>query len=737
MTNEIDIDKLSGHSGKEAGSGILPKARTDLEITEQVYYGHPCFVLKDPTTLRYYRLRPPEYSIFKMLNGKTTMEEVLKSLADRFPDETYDAQAVMSFIIMMRGGNLLIGSGENTTEFLLKRKKQLTRSFFQKLKTEYMFYKIPLFDPDKLLGKLNRSIGPYIFSKSALIFTILMFTGAVYLLFSNIDNLGSRQPLLSWTNLLFLFPALFCIKIIHEFGHGLVAKHFGTEVHEMGILFLVFMPAMYCDVSDAWMLSEKHKRVWITAAGIAVEIFLAGVATWVWALTVPGNTLNQFALNVMLAASINTIMFNGNPLLRYDGYYFVMDMLEIPNMKQKATNYLFYLGKKYVLGMKNAEKPIDVDNRELGIFSFAILSAIYRWFIMFAIIVMVWTFLDPYGWGVIGGILAISTIYASFVFPVFKFGKFLAGQWDSLKIHPITSILIVTLILGAVIGISWIPMEQSINTQCIIRPAGLTPLYVSRAGFVSFEDSDLPVPTDGMPVKAGDVIMRLSDPILSYSVKDLELQKQQILLKRTQAQNMERSVEERQINEEYQAIELQLERARQEKSRLEIISPIDGIVIIKNHIPLNWLEGTYLDVGTELIAVCKPNEFEAIAAVKSQDMEFAEIGQIAQIKLWTMDDKIINTQVKTIPDTKVEVLSSPAFSTMFKGDIPTEPSRDDSKLLKPSNNIYELTLPIEIDDSIGLRDGLTGRVKINYQDKTLGQTFLSWLFRTLRLDLGL
>ena len=737
MTNEINIDHLSAQSANNQATGILPKARTDLEITEQVYYGNPCYVIKDPTTLRYYRLRPPEYTIFNMLDGKTTIEDVLKTLAERFPDESFDAQAVMSFIVMMRGGNLLIGSGENTTDFLLKRKKQLTRSLFQKIKTEYMFFKIPLIDPDKLLGKMDRTIGRVIFSKGMIIFTILMFIGAFYLLLSNIDNLGGRQPLLSWSNLLFLFPALFCIKIIHEFGHGLVAKHFGTEVHEMGLLFLVFMPAMYCDVSDAWMINEKHKRVWITAAGIAVEVFLAAMATWLWAMTVPGNVLNQFALNVMLAASINTLMFNGNPLLRYDGYYFVMDMVEIPNMKQKSTQYLMYLGKKYVLGMKNTEKPIDLDNREASIFSYAILSTIYRWFIMFAIIAMVWTFLDPYGWGVVGGVLAISSIYASLVLPIFKFFGFLRKQWDSLNVHPVTAGLIVILIVGAIVGVSWIPLEQSVDTQCIIRPADLTVLYVNRPGFVSFKGSDLPIPYDGMPVKAGDVIMRLQDPMLTYGIKDLELQKRQTEIKIKDAVKKGMDVEEKQLMEEYHAVELQLERAMSELSRLELRSPIDGVVMLRSPLPIDWMDGKFMDVGTELISVGKPDKFEAIAAVKAQDMEFTQVGLNAQIKLWALDNMIFNSTVESIPDTKVQVLSSPAFATIFKGDIPTEPSTDEEKLLKPSSNIYELELPISAEDSKLMRDGLTGRIKIIYEDKTLGQTFLSWLYRTLRLDLGL
>ena len=734
--HDIDIDKVSLQANSSnAQTGILPKARTDLEITEQVYYGKPCFVLKDPTTLRYYRLRPPEYTIFKMLDGKTTLEEVLRTLADRFPEDTFDAQAVMSFIIMMRGGNLLQNAGDNTTDYLMKRKQQLTRSIWQRIKTEYMFFKVPMMDPDKILTKMDKTIGGIIYSKAMIVLTLILFVIAMFMLFSNIDNLSQRQPLLSWTNLMFLFPALFCIKIIHEFGHGLTAKHFGTEVHEMGILFLVFMPCMYCDVSDAWMISKKHRRVWITAAGIAVEVFLATVATIIWSITVPGSLINQFALNVMLAASINTIMFNGNPLLRYDGYYFVMDMLEIPNMKQKATMYLWYLGKKYVLGMEKAEKPIDLDTRESGILTYAVCSALYRWFIIFAIITMIWKFLEPYGLESIAAIMAISTIFTSFISPVIKFVKFLYNQWDSIHIHPVMATTILLAICGSIYGILLLPVEQCINTQCIIRPAGLTPLYVSRPGFLELNaDHKL---SDGMMVKSGEILFTLDDPKLEYEIKDLEYQKMQKQIALKQARNIGKAVEERQIFEELKAIDLQLERAKSEKARLEIKSPINGAIVLNPEIQIERYAGKFIPTGTELLSVCKAGEYEAVAAVKAQDMEYAEEGQNAEIKLWSLDNKVIESKVTSVPKTKVQILSSPAFATVYQGDIPTIPTSDSEEILKPAINIYELKLPISAADSIGLRDGQTGRIRIIYQDKTLGQTFVRWIYNTLKLGFRL
>ena len=141
------------------------------------------------------------------------------------------------------------------------------------------------------------------------------------------------------------------IKIIHEFGHGLTAKHFGGEVHEMGILFLVLTPALYCDVTDSWLLPNKWKRIWISAAGIYVECFLASIATFVWWYSTPG-LLNSLAMATMFICSVNTILFNANPLLRYDGYYVMADWLEIPNLRIKSTQFFAYLFQEKVLGLE-------------------------------------------------------------------------------------------------------------------------------------------------------------------------------------------------------------------------------------------------------------------------------------------------------------------------------------------------------------------------------------------------
>ncbi len=718
----------------------LPAARTDLEITEQVYFGKPCYVVKDPTTLRYYRLRPPEYTIFTMLDGKTKMENILQVLAERFPSEQYDGQAVMNFIIMLRGASLLRLSGSENTEYLLKRKQLQNRSLLKKIRTEFLFYRIPIIDPDKLLTWLHAKIGNLIYNRITAFFTLIMFAGAIMVLLSNIDKLSQRQPLLSWTNMLYLAPALLLIKLIHEFGHGLTSKHFGSEVHEMGILFLVFTPCFYCDVSDAWMISEKRKRMWITAAGIAVEVILAALATYVWGFTEPKTVINQFALNIMIAASVNTIMFNGNPLLRYDGYYFVMDLVEIPNLKQKGSGYLWYLLQRFVLGVENASEPIDVRGREVAVLGYAICSAVYRWFIMIAIIMLVWRFLDPYGWGVIGGLLAIGSIYTAFAVPVGKFIKFIYTQYPRIHIRLASAVTMVLLIAAAVYGILILPVEQTVQGQCIIRPANLHPVYVSQAGFICPPDK-LPLHTfvrDGQHVKAGQILLVLSNPELEHKQKDISLHIKQLQTQKYQALQQGQTSQAAQIERDIESLQAQNDRLLRDLHELTIRSPADGILQLRTNAPLNNMVGQYLPVKTELFAVYPAGKFEAVMAVNHRDIELIKVKkqpQKVEIKLWARDNEILNSTVISKPPAPVLRMSSPAFSTAFHGEVPTMPAVKATQALIPAENTYEMILPLPKDNQ--LRDGMEGQAKIIVEKKTLGRVFYLWLLRTLRQDIRL
>ena len=716
-------------------SQALPQVRGDLEITEQVYFGKSCYVLKDPTTLRYYRLRPPEYCIFQMLDGQREMDDVLKELAGRFPKDEFDRQAVMNFIIMLRGANLLQTSGQASSDYLLKRKAMMKKGIFKKIQQEFLFYRIPLLDPDKFLNWLDRNFGSIIFSRFMKYFAWLILFGAIFLVVGDIDKFSQRQPLLSWINLLYMFPVIVIVKAVHEIGHGLTSKHFGSEVHEMGILFLVFMPCAYCDVSDSWMIREKNLRMWITAAGIVIEIMLASLATYVWAITPGGTIVNQFALNLMIMASLNTLLFNGNPLLRYDGYYFLMDLMEIPNLKQKGSGYLWYLMQRYVLGVKDANEPIDVRGREPAVLGYGICSAFYRWFIMFAIVSMVWKILDPYGWGVVGAVMAIGCIYNALVTPLAKFFKFLLDSWDRIHFHKVTAAILLLLIGGGIYGILGIKIEQSVDAQCVLRPQNLHPLYVTRAGFIDPQKNQNLV-QDGQVVRAGEVLLVLSDPELEVRVAQMAVELKQLNNARDrtlQAGMSEKAVE---LNSQIAGLTVLYQRAQANLDKLTIKAEGEGVVQLRTKMPMRNLVGSYLPVGTALMGVYQPNNFEAVAAINKRDFGKIEPDQPVKIKLWSMDSQEFESVVKEKPAEPVRKMSSAAFSTVYKGEVPTMPAADEQEALEPADVTYELELQI-IDQQSQLRDGMVGRVKIIVQEKSLWQSFYLWLIQTIRQDIRL
>ena len=724
--------------GSEAtdDKAVLPPARRDVEITEQVYYGKPCYVLKDPASLRYYRLRPPEYTIYQMLDGDCTMEQILRTLAQRYPDEEYDQQSVMSFMVMLRSANLLVVSGESSAEYLLQRKKLLTRGFFKRLRTEFLFYRIPILDPDRLLDGMRGTIGPLIFNRFTAVLVWLVLIGAVAVVISSVDKLALRQPLLSWINLLYLAPALFVIKIIHEFGHGLAAKHFGSEVHEMGLMFLVFMPMMYCDVSDAWMLSEKRKRMWITAAGIVVEITLAALAAYVWHVTEPKTVINQFALNVMFVASINTLLFNGNPLLRYDGYYFMMDLVEIPNLKQKGNGYLWYLFQRYVLGLDRAPQPIDVQGREPGVLGYAICSAVYRWFIMAAIVTTLWTMLEPKGWGVLGAIMALGCIYNAFVAPIGKFVKFVFGQRHHIHIRVAAAVALIVVVGGCIYGFLLLPTEDSREAQCVVRPAQAQRLYVVQPGFVPLEPAEGFV-KDGDRVKAGEVLLTLSEPELEHEVRDLglELRQKEIAWKTEVASGAAGQSSAEQIKAEVEGLRARYERAQANRDKLRLVAPLDGVVQVHTNRPLAQLQGSYLPLQAPVFTVYAPDRFEAVAAVNHRQYGAIEVGQAVEIRLWALDGETFETKVEVKPPQPVRVMSSPAFSTAFGGEVETIATSAE-EAMEPAVNTYEIVLPITGLQS-RLRDGMVGRAKIILEKKSLGRAAYLWLITTLKQDLRL
>ena len=302
----------------------LPRLRGDLTVSQQATAEGVIFVVKDPFLDRFYRLPEEAYFIATQFDGKTELDVVRKRTEEKFQTSLPPEQLTAFLGTLTASGLLDSGKNENV-------KKQPAR----RVQGSLLYLRFRAFDPDRLfnylIGKIQFFFTPHFFVLSAL--TIL---SAVCVAFANWGDVVQNIPRLFqwWT-----FPVLLLVALLvvagHEFGHGLTCKHFGGEVHELGFMLIYFSPALYVNVSDAWLFPEKSKRLWVGFAGPYFELFLWGLATWVWRLTNTDTVINFLAFIVMLTSGVKTL-FNFNPVIKLDGYYLLSDWLEIPNLRAKG-----------------------------------------------------------------------------------------------------------------------------------------------------------------------------------------------------------------------------------------------------------------------------------------------------------------------------------------------------------------------------------------------------------------
>ena len=295
------------------------------------------------------------------------------------------------------------------------------------------------------------------------------------------DKLPDFQSFFNWWTIMSFWGSLAIVKIIHEFGHGLTAKHFGGEVHEMGILFLVLTPALYCDVTDSWLLPNKWKRIWISAAGIYVECFLASIATFVWWYSQPG-LLNSLAMATMFICSVNTIMFNANPLLRYDGYYVMADWLEIPNLRIKSTQFFAYLFQEKVLGLEIPVQSYLPKSRRYLFVTYAVASYIYRWFVTFAILWFLSQVLKPYKLESVSYLLAGASLIPLLGTPIYQIGKFLRTPGRLRKVKKVRATAFAVAAIAIVTAILFIRTPLRVQGTFVLRLANPEVVYAEVEG---------------------------------------------------------------------------------------------------------------------------------------------------------------------------------------------------------------------------------------------------------------
>jgi putative peptide zinc metalloprotease protein len=539
------------------------------------------------------------------------------------------------------------------------------------------------------------------------------------------------------------------VKVLHEFGHGLSCKHFGGECHELGAMLLVFTPALYCNVSDSWMLPNKWHRAAIGAAGMYVELFLASIATFLWWFSTPG-LLNHICLSVMFICSVSTVIFNGNPLLRFDGYYILMDILEIPNLRQKSTEITKRFFVWACLGIEQPENPFLPHKHQWAFGLFTVAAVIYRWVVVFSIMFFLNQVFEPYGLKIIGQLMAFAGLFGLVVQPAWALGKFFYTPGALNKMKKERLIASVAVAAAAVAFVVFVPLPFSVKCTFEIQPRQAQQVFTSVPGKIVLVSA-----RPGQQVQAGEQIMQLANP-------DLELEVLALKGKWREADQMVKSLAALRVDDpnavlQYEvaremrdAAQKQYEQKQTELDRLSIKAPTAGTIIPPPSrgekaaaVPgrLRSWYGTPFDdknVGAMLTPtdpICivgDPDNMEAVLVIDQAYIDLVKEGQQVRVLLESNTRRAFTSRIESIAAIELQSVSK-AASTQAGGRLETKTDMS-TGTIKPLSTSYQASAPL--DNATGrLQVGMQGQARIYTGWQPLGRRLYRFVSKTFHFDM--
>ena len=677
---------------------LKPRLRGAAQISRQHYRGERWYVVRDPAGNQFHRLSDVAYQFVGLLDGTRTVGEAWELVGGQLADDAPTQPEIIQILSQLYAANLIETNVSPDAQVLLRRQKKQRERKFQGRLMNLLFPRLPLWDPDRFLKVWMPFAGPMI-SRAGIVVWLLVCGFALFLMLPNLDRFyGQTQDFLgsgSVETWLLLGATFLVTKFLHEMGHAFACRRFGGECHEVGIMFLVLMPCPYVDASTAWGFNSKWKRILVGAGGMIAELFIASIAAIVWVATLDnGGTVNQVAYYTVLIASVSTVLFNANPLLRYDGYYILSDWLEIPNLQQRSREYSLGLVKRYIFRVKTNQPLPPTFSQKGWMVGYWVLSGLYRIFIGFAIIMMVMYQL-PEQVRVIGYLLAIGAIATFFIVPMFKLFKYLTTdpELHRKRTRAWAFTLATAGVLAFCVGILEVP--SAVRADAVAEPLDRARATVRTPGRVA----EILV-ADGQQVRAGDVLMRLEN---FETMKDLEVARLRLAEAQTRLRAARVSdaggamIAQKQV----ERARRQLDDAEREAAELEVIAPVAGRVLAPR---IEDRQGSWLNRGDPIAAVEDDRKLELFVAVSAEDYErvvdaAARDAALVQVRLASDLSTVVqgdDVDVRVMPAAAKNDLRSAALTYAGGGTIAPDP-RDPNKA---AAGLFELrlTVPNEFDD---------------------------------------
>ena len=512
---------------------LHPRLRPHVDITRQRYRGRRWYVAHDPSSNQFYRLSPVAYDLVMSLDGRRTVEEAWTLSLQKFGDGAPTQNEVVELLGQLYSTNLLsVDSTPEVEQFLQRGRERVKRRLTQQA-IGLMYFRLRLFNPEPILRFLVPILKPVLNRWGLLVWAIAVGAALVSILPEWPRLVGGFDQYVSPANSGWMLTMFVLLKLIHELGHGITCKRLGGQVPEFGVMLLVLIPSPYVDASSCWAFPSKWQRMAVGAGGMIFEIGCAAIAAFVWLASPDGSLAKQLAYFAMLTASVSTILFNINPLMKFDGYYMLADWLEIPNLMQRSQQMLHYLAQKYAYAVERPRLPSTLPGEQATLVIFGVLAMVYRVVLFLSITLFV-----VGQFFVVGLFLALWSTAAWFLLPAGKFIHWLAS--DSALVDRRARAIGVSLaaIAGLALLVGAVPVPDWRRGSGVVESVQQAGVYFRVDGFV-----DQVFVRPGSVAKEGDVLAQLSSPELVRARRTLKSQVDEYRVLREEARSKDKPAE--------------------------------------------------------------------------------------------------------------------------------------------------------------------------------------------------
>ena len=549
-----------------------PRLSPHAQVIRQQAGPGIAYVIEDPAGGQYYRLTEPAYFFLGMLDGHATVAEAWDACNAQLGDAAPTQRECLEVLSRLQMYGLLLGDLPLAADMVLERKRLVKSRWWLKRTGRGLFLTLPLLNPERWLER-HAAMLRAIWSRAGLAVWLLVVGAAAAVLLANLRRFGTgldTAALLRPDNLFWMSVSFLVLRALHELGHATACKAMGGRCTEMGVIIIAWLvPLPYCDATSSWRFQETRRRVVVAAGGMMVELFVAAIAVFVWASRRgEGDLAQAVAYNAILVSGVATLVFNLNPLLRYDGYYILSDLLGIPNLAQRSREFWKFLTERYAFGVHTARAPKITGPSEawwLGVYG--ALSWPYRLLVAFTIIVVI-----AGAYATLGVVLAVIIAAAWIVWPILK-GLGHVVSSPMLMGRRARAVGVTAAFIAGLLGfVGLVPLPSAGYAPAIVEPATLAGVRAPEAGFIAKVAI-----TAGQPVKAGDVLLELRNPQLEVEAAAARAGRDRA---RTELDvSMEKSpVEQRVAEARLAQAEKELARALGKVESLVVRSPIDGRV---------------------------------------------------------------------------------------------------------------------------------------------------------------